>query len=574
MFGIVVLLGKPSITFASTLFYDPISGPVGNNWSPAGWTQVTGQGKYTLDGASGPTQIFRDFNIKDIVIKFDYSIHAHDTTVIFACRANSDFSDVIQPSLNPDGFSHIDECDGGGNCFRDLPASNAPDVPYVDSLGTHHVELSCLGNAITEKEDGNIIIATNSTANLSTGVRFYISSGSNVVSNFQICDSLGCDTVTSTPTPTPIQLNVPLVKQTSSPWGTQEYDSAHIWSPLFQAIGDWGCALTSAVMTLQYYGITVMPDGSPLNPGTLNTWLKLHPEGYKNGGNVYWPAISDLSRLAKLAFNNTPPLQFDALRFIIPNNQTASQIADDIMHNIPDIIAIPDHFVVGKGIQGNIIYINDPFFSKTSLGNSPIRSIKKFVPSQTDLSYLEFDGDPSLVVAIIDGSNQSVGKSYIEDPLQDDNNPTLLSGAPTRVTYLEQPGNGQYTINVTSSNPSQPFSFQQFVTDMNGNTTVSTFSGTTSNNTASITITVKKITVDAFITDLQNALQFHTLTKDQYSPLFAQAKNIKKEIEKNQIFIAKIHLNIIKVLLNTIWGIPSGTKMLLESDITNLLGSL
>ncbi|HEX8966145.1 MAG TPA: hypothetical protein VF820_06970 [Patescibacteria group bacterium] len=165
------------IAYASTLFKDS-TGSEGSNWEPNGWIQISGHGKYGNDGVMGFTQNFRDFGIRDIIVKFDYNIHAHDTTVLFACRANSDFSEVIQPSLNPDGLTHIDECDnvvtGTGSCFRDLPPSNLTDVPYDQSIGTHHIKLICIGNNILEEEDEKQLIQTTSTANLSTGVRFYL----------------------------------------------------------------------------------------------------------------------------------------------------------------------------------------------------------------------------------------------------------------------------------------------------------------------------------------------------------------------------------------------------------------
>lgn len=79
---------------------------------------------------------------------------------------------------------------------------------------------------------------------------------------------------------------VPLLKQTSEPWQGLEYDSASIWNPSNTSINTWGCALTSAAMVLQYYNYTKLPDGTALDPGTLNTWLKNQPDGYVGNGLV------------------------------------------------------------------------------------------------------------------------------------------------------------------------------------------------------------------------------------------------------------------------------------------------
>ncbi len=91
-------------------------------------------------------------------------------------------------------------------------------------------------------------------------------------------------TPTATPTPTPIILSVSLIKQTDKPWESHVYDGANFWSPKNPTISDWGCALTADAMILKYYGINKLPNGTPLDPGTLNTWLK-NNHGYDDGIN-------------------------------------------------------------------------------------------------------------------------------------------------------------------------------------------------------------------------------------------------------------------------------------------------
>lgn len=53
-------------------------------------------------------------------------------------------------------------------------------------------------------------------------------------------------------------------------------------------IQDLGCALTTAVNTLTYFGATT-------DPATLNTWMKANG-GYTSGGGINWPAIGAYSR--------------------------------------------------------------------------------------------------------------------------------------------------------------------------------------------------------------------------------------------------------------------------------------
>jgi len=77
---------------------------------------------------------------------------------------------------------------------------------------------------------------------------------------------------------TPKQLDVPLLKQSDFPWKNHEYDTAKQWSSN-PSIERWGCALTSMVMIMQHYGMHTMPDMQSVNPGTVNSWLKLEKDG-------------------------------------------------------------------------------------------------------------------------------------------------------------------------------------------------------------------------------------------------------------------------------------------------------
>ncbi len=110
-----------------------------------------------------------------------------------------------------------------------------------------------------------------------------------------------------------VVLNVPLLKQNDPAWGSMEYDTASLWNPANPSISAWGCALTSAAMVFKYYGYEKLPDGSALNPGTLNNWLKAN-NGYTRIGEVNWIALSTLSRLAK---NKNEIEDFNALKMEI-----------------------------------------------------------------------------------------------------------------------------------------------------------------------------------------------------------------------------------------------------------------
>ncbi|HEX8966146.1 MAG TPA: C39 family peptidase, partial [Patescibacteria group bacterium] len=205
-------------------------------------------------------------------------------------------------------------------------------------------------------------------------------------------------TPTPTPTPSEINLNVPLIKQSDDPWQSQEYDTAHLWNSISTTIHDWGCALTSAVMALQYNGITKMPDNTPLDPASLNAWLKSQPDGYIGNGLVNWLAIPRLTRLAKLSFNN-PDFTSDALEYKRIQGNSNESIAADLKNGLPDILEEPGHFIIAKGTQGSTFTINDPYYDRSLLTdtyNNSFLHAGKFVPSHTDLSYLMFTGSQSL----------------------------------------------------------------------------------------------------------------------------------------------------------------------------------
>ncbi|MBW1999730.1 MAG: C39 family peptidase [Deltaproteobacteria bacterium] len=85
------------------------------------------------------------------------------------------------------------------------------------------------------------------------------------------------------------ELKVPLYKQNGSPWGEDTYDHTD------KTIRQKGCALTSAVMVLRYYGVTKGIDGKEVNPRNLNEWLNKKADGYFTGGSVNWWAVAEYS---------------------------------------------------------------------------------------------------------------------------------------------------------------------------------------------------------------------------------------------------------------------------------------
>jgi len=100
----------------------------------------------------------------------------------------------------------------------------------------------------------------------------------------------------------------PYFAQNDPRWGTDEY--AHAKDPAFGG-NDWcgntiaqcGCAMTSVTTMLALFNLVVMPDGTPLDPQTVNNWFNLNAtqtargwvsQGYSYG-DVIWTAANQLS---------------------------------------------------------------------------------------------------------------------------------------------------------------------------------------------------------------------------------------------------------------------------------------
>ena len=275
-------------------------------------------------------------------------------------------------------------------------------------------------------------------------------------------------------------LAVPLLKQTDPLWANDLYDSANLWSTGATGIDRWGCALTSAVMVLQYNQINKLPNDQVLTPGTLNSWLKSVPDGYVRNGNVNWLAISRMTRLSKI---NNPNFGYDALEYKRVNGINNTLLTTDLNNGLPAIIEEPGHFVVAKGINSNTYNINDPFYSKTTLAeyNNTYSSYGKFVPSNTDLSYLKFVVDPSVDIVVRDSSGNPVGEVYTENPISDPLNLLGNSVGPLKVIYFAKPPTDNYKVYISSNTLSQ-YHLDGYLYDVNGDVKILTTQGSVNSN--------------------------------------------------------------------------------------------
>ncbi|PIR79720.1 MAG: hypothetical protein COU25_03850 [Candidatus Levybacteria bacterium CG10_big_fil_rev_8_21_14_0_10_35_13] len=377
-----------------------------------------------------------------------------------------------------------------------------------------------------------------------------------------------------------IDLNVPIIKQTSLPWATQIYDSANIWSPSAQTIKSWGCALTSAAMVFKYYGYEKLPDGTPLNPGTLNDWLKNTPGGYIRNGLVNWLALSRLSKLAK----DTNELSFNALEYKRVNGYDPNELTENLNNGYPEILGVPGHFVVAKGINGNTFNINDPYYDKYTLEDyeNTFNSLGTYIPSSTDLSYIMLVVDENVNISFKNSNYEEKGDSFIQEPLDNDQGDGT-SGQPVNMFYFPEPDNGTYNLELSSSSD-QNYQLDVYFYDVDGNVKILNLNGFVSEfNDDSFEIDFDKLLSDnSSIIVLSNNFRFDLgvllesgdiKNRGIYTSFISKLNNFEKA--KNN----KTKTNILNAMINEAKaqrgkGISEVAYQIITNDINSLKDTL
>ena len=170
--------------------------------------------------------------------------------------------------------------------------------------------------------------------------------------------------------------DLPYLSQKDPLWKDIAYDSANEWAgDQANTIERWGCALTSAVMVLRYYGYTQLLDGAPLTPWSLNAWLLNQPDGYVAAGWVNWIALVRLTRLLRIEWS-TPEKPLPQLRYVYKHWsdwQTEGLVAlsAEIAEGRPAILQLPNHFIVANGFStdGHDLHVLDPASDRTFLSD-------------------------------------------------------------------------------------------------------------------------------------------------------------------------------------------------------------
>lgn len=356
-------------------------------------------------------------------------------------------------------------------------------------------------------------------------------------------------------------LNIPTLKQTDSLWASQIYNGANLWSANNSKISNWGCALVSNAMILQYYGINKLPDGTSLDPGSLNTWLK-NNHGYDDGinnGYLLPTAISVLSKKAKTINNITA---FDALETEIVSPDK-NLLTSDLTNLHPDVLGVnnDNHFIVAKGVDGNTFSINDPYYNKTKLSDysDTFSSLTRYIPSFTDLSYIVLSATPNVHLVLKDSDGNILASQIEQQPLIGAETDTP-SGTNSHMIFYKKPQSGKYKIEILAD-LNQQYKLNEYIYDKDGNVKNISSEGTVGNtnsdsylidfnkNTIASSHTERVIGFEDLINDINENYKLKNIKQGLYQSTLALAINAQKDYKKKLKFVSKIKLDGILLLL-------------------------
>lgn len=456
LFFFVFFLSFHKHTFASVIFQDDFSNGT-SKWTPLQGAWTINQGRYGSIVGNGSVHTISNtpITVQDYQIELEMlPVQGVDRNI--PVRWNND---------NPLYEFHFNSDNGGTWHFLGYTALSPIQYNVVQKI-----KIVLQGNSVKFYVDDQLLIdALVPAYNFDGSDQFGLRVGTGSIPAEVYFDNIVVKTLDEDE-----GLDVPLLKQTDPLWGSQVYDSASSWSNGGTGISQWGCAMTSAAMIFNYHGINSLPDNIPLDPGTLNTWLKSQADGYVSGGLINWLALSRLSKLAPHTGNET----FDALEYSRIAGANTTQLTADLTDGIPDILEEPGHFIVAKGVSGSTFAINDPFHAKELLsdyGNSFL-SIRQFTPSLTDLSYLMFVVNKDVDIHLYDTTNNEIGDQYIQEPIVDPSGQASSNGGAVKMLYFQKPSSGNYSV-VVSSNSSKGYSLQSYEYDKNGNVKQGNFNG-------------------------------------------------------------------------------------------------
>lgn len=262
-------------------------------------------------------------------------------------------------------------------------------------------------------------------------------------------------------------------------------------------IGRCGCAITSLVMLLRYYGITSDAEGKDVNPLNLNAWLTSPPPGMngydKNGNLTYaWADIpyyaADPLGRAQVVFTGKPnvgnPFSFAELKSQLDAYLGTSPLPSPVILAEPATATTPSgHYIVATGkLDGSQTYsVRDPAWYETKYLSQPVANTRQrnyansFVGLRLYQKLAQTGDFPPFLssslaspgeLLLTDPSGRRTGKdpltgqlyneipgaSYAEDGISDPTGDVLH--APEHVSkgiWIPAPQSGSYVLRVTGT---------------------------------------------------------------------------------------------------------------------------
>ncbi len=277
----------------------------------------------------------------------------------------------------------------------------------------------------------------------------------------------------------------PFFAQNDPAWGAQEYDHASQQNVgCGTTIAQCGCAMTSVATVMRLFQVLTTPDGTDLNPSTLNSWFNdgatLTDSGWVSQGyafgNVVWPAINGWKPPASPATGTTsterdPNLapesptpessapETQGVRFVGWGSGSEDEIRSELEAGRPVVLEVPGHFIAAVGLDGNTIQINDPYYrDRTTLDayTGRILSARLFKPSN-DYRMLMVSVPANMRVQVTDSQGRAVGILAGDNPQDAEANAaTQIPGSqyhfesawrdPTCTERPPPPGSGVNTV--------------------------------------------------------------------------------------------------------------------------------
>ncbi|MFH0776435.1 MAG: hypothetical protein V1936_02380 [Patescibacteria group bacterium] len=344
-------------------------------------------------------------------------------------------------------------------------------------------------------------------------------------------------------------------------------------------IAQCGCAITSAVMTMRYYGITKNVDGSDINPKTINAWLKNATSliGYW-GGSVNWSAIPEYARdpltgNRRIVFNGRYDGYGKAKGLLDSDLDSGHPVIlrDDTYHG---------HFLLATEKLADTYRVRDPYWYNTATLDQEITADDRSLPFnnyKTDYNNhydgirrytdditlassasLDFTIASPAELLVVDANGKRLGKdpisgveyseieggTYTSEGIGNIETGTL-SDHPLKSIWIPNPGDGKYQIKVIGTGNGD-YTLYSAITDQSGNIATDAFQDTTQinletdyeldydpENVENSEIAPAQKTIDDVIADVEHAYAEGMISKAIVkNTLMLQLNSIKKYTEK------------------------------------------